>query len=342
MKRIIVCGCIICMIAVIVIMMIPQRNDVIKICTIQYIEHPNLEKMYLAFNKEINEWAETNNKKVAFELQVANQDVSLASQISNRFVQKNADMILALGTPAAQAAQRATSRIPIVFGAITDPVEIGLVKTMEHPGGNITGSSDKWPYEKQFEMIKELMPNVSNIGIVYNPSEANSENAMRDIRRITTQMGFRIYEVSIASTTEEYSAAQSLVRISDIFFAPADNTVLSALDAYLKVAKQYHIPLFVGDEGSVEKGGVATYCPDYYELGIETGKLGVRILNGESPAELPVVRPKSGKLVINKSSSEYFNIFYPDSIMRTFPIYTLWDNLYPLIHACIFAHTKLL
>lgn len=293
----------------------------LTICTIQYIEHPNLKKMYSAFQNEITKWAKDNNVIVEFELQVANQDVSLATQIANRYVQRGADLILALGTPAAQAAQRATTKIPIVFGAITDPVEIGLVKTLDHPGKNITGSSDKWPYEKQFEMIKELLPNVTNIGIVYNPSEANSENAMRDIRRIALQMGFKLNEVSITTSTEVYSAAQSLVRKADIFFAPADNTVLSALDAYLKVAKQHHIPLFVGDEGSVEKGGVATYGPDYYELGIETGRLGVRILNGESPSELAVVRPTSGVLAINKTSSKYFNIEYPDSLLMQAKIF---------------------
>lgn len=295
------------------------RKD-IRICVIQYIEHPNLEKMYHAFQEKINEWAKENNKSVEFELQIANQDVSLASQIANRYAQK-ADMILALGTPAAQAAQRATTKIPIVFGAITDPVEIGLVETLEHPGKNITGSSDKWPYEKQFEMIKSLLPNVENIGIVYNPSEANSENAMRDIRRIANQMGLRLNEVSVTNSSEVYSAAQSLVRKSDIFFAPADNTVLLALDAYLKVAKQYHIPLFVGDEGSVEKGGVATYGPDYYKLGLETGRLGVRILNGESPSKLAVVWPTTGTLVINRNSSKYFNIQYPDSLLKQAKIF---------------------
>ncbi len=292
----------------------------LTICVIQYIEHPNLEKMYHAFQEKINEWAKENNKNVEFELQIANQDVSLASQIANRYAQK-ADLILALGTPAAQAAQRATTKIPIVFGAITDPIEIGLVETLERPGKNITGSSDKWPYEKQFEMIKKLLPNVTNIGIVYNPSEANSENAMRDIRRIADQMGFCLNEVSVTSSSEVYSAAQSLIRKSDIFFAPADNTVLSALDTYLKVAKQYHIPLFVGDEGSVEKGGVATYGPDYYKLGLETGRLGVRILKGESPSKLAVVRPTTGTLVINRNSSKYFNIQYPDSLLKQAKIF---------------------
>lgn len=319
MKRFVFFFVVLLMLACIFIVGHKTRKD-IRICVIQYIEHPNLEKMYCAFQEKINEWAKENNRSVEFERQIANQDVSLASQIANRYAQK-ADIILALGTPAAQAAQRATTKVPIVFGAITDPIEIELVKTLEHPGMNITGSSDKWPYEKQFEMIKKLLPNVANIGIVYNPSEANSENAMRDIRRIADQMGLRLNEVSVTNASEVYSAAQSLVRKSDIFFAPADNTVLSALDAYLKVAKQYHIPLFVGDEGSVEKGGVATYGPDYYKLGLETGDLGVRILKGESPSQLAVVRPTTGTLVINRNSSRYFNIQYPDSLLKQAKIF---------------------
>lgn len=294
-----------------------KENRDVRICTIQYVDHPNLDNVYLGFQEEVNKWAEENGKKVAYELQNANGDISTADQIANLYANKKPDIILALGTPAAQAAQNSTSAIPIVFGAITDPVEAGLAESMEIPGSNLTGSCDKWPYEKQFEMIKMLMPNVSSIGVVFNPSESNSENSMREIRKIVKQMGLTLNEASVSKSTEVYSAAQSLIRKSDILYAPADNTVLSAIEAYLKVAKQYHKPLFVGDQGSVEKGGIATFGPDYYDLGVETGKLGVRILNGEKPAEMGVAVANTGVLVINKSSSEYFNVTYPDSLLKT-------------------------
>lgn len=289
----------------------------IKICTIQYVDHPNLDNVYLGFREEVDNWAKENGKKVVYELQNANGDGSVANQIANTYAINKPDIILALGTPAAQAAQNSTSTIPIVFGAITDPVEAGLAESMEKPGKNLTGSCDKWPYEKQFEMIKMLMPDISSIGVVFNPSESNSENSMREIRRIVKQMGLILNEASVSKSTEVYSAAQSLIRKSDILYAPADNTVLSAIEAYLKVAKQYKKPLFVGDQGSVEKGGIATFGPDYKELGVETGKLGVRILNGEKPSEISVAVASSAALVINKSSSDYFNITYPDSLLKT-------------------------
>lgn len=311
-----------CLLALVLFLIfIGNRNkgsQEIRICTIQYVDHPNLDNVYLGFNEVINTWAEENGKKVNFnELQNAHGDIPTANQIATTFANQKPDIILALGTPAAQAAQSATSTIPIVFGAITDPVEAGLAKSMEKPGMNLTGSCDKWPYEKQFEMIKMLLPNVESIGVVFNPSESNSENSMREIRRIVRQMGLILNEASVSTSTEVYSAAQSLVRKSDILYAPADNTVLSAIEAYLKVAKQYHKPLFVGDQGSVEKGGIATIGPDYKELGKETGKLGIRILNGENPANISVVVANTGALVINKSSSEFFNITYPDSLKKT-------------------------
>lgn len=306
-----------CLIAVAIVLLRNRDNgnhDVL-ICTVQYVEHPNLDNVYLGFQEEIDKWAEENGRSVKYERQNANGSVMVASQIVSVFVNKKPDIILALGTPAAQAAQRATSKIPIIFGAITDPVEAGLAETMEAPGKNLTGSCDKWPYEKQFEMIKLLFPDVSSVGVVFNPGESNSENSMREIRKIVNEMGLSLNEASVSNSMDVYSAALSLIRKSDILYAPADNTVLSALDAYLKVAKQYHIPLFVGDQGSVEKGGIATYGPDYYELGIETGKIGVRVLNGESPSGISVAVATSGTLVINKSSSEFFQITYPDSLL---------------------------
>lgn len=293
-----------------------SENHDIRICTIQYVDHPNLDNVYRGFKEEIEKWKTENNKVVKYELQNAHGDIPTAQQIANLFVNKKPDLILALGTPAAQSVQKSTSVIPIIFGAITDPVEAGLAMSMERPGMNLTGSCDKWPYEKQFEMIKQLLPNITSIGVVFNPSESNSENSMREIRRIVGEMNLTLYEASVSTANEVYSAAQSLIGKSDILYAPADNTVLSALDAYLKVAKQFRVPLFVGDQGSVEKGGIATFGPDYYDLGIETGKQGVKILNGMNPGEISVVVASTGELVINRASSDYFQIVYPDSLIK--------------------------
>ena len=138
---------------------------------------------------------------------------------------------------------------------------------------------------------------------------------MKIISEVSKTYGFILVEAPVSATAEIYSAANSLVGKCDLFFAPADNTVLSGLDAFLKVARVNHIPLFVGDEGSVEKGGIATYGIDYYELGKETGNIIVKILEGKRPAEIPVVLEVSSKLIVNKGAMEYFNIKIPSELL---------------------------
>jgi len=287
-----------------------EKKDIL-ITVNQYVYHPNLEKTYKGVQDVVNEWATENKKTVKYDFQVANGEVPLATQIAQQQVFKKPNVILALGTPSAQASKQATNKIPIIFGAVTDPVKAGLVNSLEVPGGNVTGSSDQWPYEEQFKFFRSVLPDAKRIGIVLNPGESNTEASMKIIRYVAEKYGFEIVEAPVASTSEIFSAAKSLVGRCDIFFAPADNTVLSGLGAFVQVARTNRIPLFVGDEGSVEKGGIATLGIDYYELGRETGKLVVEVLNGKDISKLPVVVGSSGKLVVNKEAMEFFNITIP-------------------------------
>lgn len=292
-----------------------KKNDFL-ITVNQYVHHPNLEKTYKGIEDVVNKWAQDNGKKVSFDLQIANGDVSTATQIANQQVLKNPDIMLALATPSAQACQRATNKIPIIFGAITDPVKAGLVTSLTKPGANITGSSDEWPYEKQFSFLRDILPGTKKIGILLNPGESNTEASMKIIREITKKYNFEIIEAPVSNTSEIYSAANSLVGRCDIFFAPADNTVLSGLDAFVKVARTNKIPIFVGDEGSVEKGGIATFGIDYYELGKETGKQIIQVLEGKKTGEIPVIIGSAGKLIINKEAMNYFKIDIPKELQN--------------------------
>jgi len=278
----------------------------------QYVHHPNLEKTYKGITEEVDAWAKENGKTVKYDFQVANGDVSLASQIAKQQALKNPNLMLALATPSAQACQNVTNKIPIVFGAVTDPVKAGLVESLEKPGGNITGSSDQWPYDKQFEFLREILPNAKTIGVILNPSESNTEASIKIIKEMVKKYNFDLVEAPVSSTSEIFPAANSLVGKCDVFFAPADNTVLSGLEAFVKVSRTNNIPLFVGDEGSVEKGGIATFGVDYYELGKETGKLIIKVLEGENISDIPVVINNSGKLIVNEEALKYFKIKIPE------------------------------
>lgn len=293
-----------------------QEKKDILITVNQYVYHPNLEKTYNGIQDVVNDWASSNGKTIKYDFQVANGDVSIATQIAQQQVLKNPNLILALATPSAQASQKATKTIPIIFGSVTDPVKAGLVKSIEEPGANITGSSDQWPYEEQFKFLRATLPNAKKIGIILNPGESNTEASMKIIRSIIGKYNFEIVEAPVASTTEIFSAANSLVGKCDIFFAPADNTVLSGLEAFVKVSRTNNIPLFVGDEGSVEKGGIAAFGIDYFELGKETGRLVIDVLEGKDVSKIPVQIGSSGKLIVNKEALEFFKINIPQEYMN--------------------------
>lgn len=289
-----------------------QEKEDFLITVNQYVYHPNLEKTYNGIQEVVNEWAKSNKKTVKYDHQVANGDVSVATQIAQQQILKKPNIILALATPSAQVSQKATNTIPIIFGSVTDPVKAGLVKSIENPGGNITGSSDQWPYDEQFKFLKAVLPNAKKIGVILNPGESNTEASIKMIKSIVGKYNFEIVEAPVASTSEIYSAANSLVGKCDIFFAPADNTVLSGLEAFVKVARMNNIPLFVGDEGSVEKGGIAAFGIDYFELGKETGQLIIDVFEGKDISKIPVCIGSSGKLVVNKEAMEFFKIKIPE------------------------------
>ena len=292
-----------------------KKNELL-ITVNQYVHHPNLEKTYNGIKKVVSNWAKEKGKNIKYDFQVANGDVSVASQIAKQQSLKNPTLMLALATPSAQACQNVTNKIPIVFGAVTDPVKAGLVESIEKPGGNITGSSDQWPYDKQFEFLREILPKAKTIGVILNPSESNTEASMKKIKEVIKKYNFKLVEAPVSSTSEIFSAANSLVGKCDVFFAPADNTVLSGLEAFVKVSRTNNIPLFVGDEGSVEKGGIATFGVDYYQLGKETGKLIVRVLEGENISDIPVVVNNSGKLIVNEEALKYFKIKLPEKYSK--------------------------
>lgn len=149
-----------------------------------------------------------------------------------------------------------------------------------------------------------------------NPGEANTVASMKLIEPALQKYGFQKVEASVANTAEVFAAAQSLVGRCDVFYAPADNTVLSGLVAFVKVAETSKTPLFAGDEGSVSKGAVATYGIDYYELGRATGEIAVKILEGTPPGQIPVATGAGARLVVNVEAAAKQGLEFPPDILK--------------------------
>ncbi len=283
----------------------------------QYMEHPLLDEANKGMMDELQKQGITENNNYFIEYRNAGGDQPTAVQINSQFVNQKVAMIVALGTPSAQSACKATQTIPVVFGVITDPVASGLAESESAPGGNKTGTSDRWPYEKQIGLINQICPNAKRIGIVLNPGESNTEASMKYIRPLLKTNGLEAIEVPVANSSEVMQAAKSLVGRCDVMLVPGDNTVIAAISSIVTVANENNIPLFAGDEDSVKKGALATYGNNYYEVGVATGKIIAKIFKEHVShiGSIPVAVATDADLIINLKAAQKQGIQVPEALI---------------------------
>ncbi|MGH7004774.1 MAG: ABC transporter substrate-binding protein, partial [Alphaproteobacteria bacterium] len=197
-----------------------------------------------------------------------------------------------------------TKSIPVIFGGITDPVGAKLVKTLNAPGANVTGTSDMSPMDRHMDMIKKLWPQAKRVGFIYNSGEANSVTLLRLAKEEAGKRGLTIVEAVAPQTSQVLTAARSLVGKADVVYLPTDNTVAAAVEAVVKVSREAKLPTFAADTSMVKKGAVAGLGFDYYDMGRVTGAMVVEILKGKKPQDMPVRFIEKLSLVINATSAK--------------------------------------
>jgi putative ABC transport system substrate-binding protein len=277
-----------------------------KVGVTQIVEHPSLDAAYDGFKKAL----EDKGLKVKFDVQIAQGDKNNNQSIANNFVGDGVDLIFANSTDSALGALNATKDIPIVFTSVTDPVGAGLVKSMEEPGGNITGTTDTHPdaIPNTVKFIDEQFDG-NRVGVIYNAGEQNSVAQIDLVKKAMKGTDLKLVEATVSTSSEVKQAAESLVGAADMIYIITDNTVVSALESVISVANENDLPLFVGELDSVKRGAFAAYGFDYYDIGYEAGVMAAQILKGEKkPSELPVQYPQKLKLLINKKAAKEQNI----------------------------------
>jgi putative ABC transport system substrate-binding protein len=292
-----------------------SKSDEVKLGIIQIVEHEALDASRNGFLDVLKEngYAEGENLKVDY--QNAQGDMPTAQTIAKKFVSEKSDLVLAIATPTAQAMAGATAEIPILITAVTDPVGAQLVNSMEKPETNVTGTTDMNPVKEQLQLMKELVPNVKNVGIIFNTSEQNSEVQVEIARQAAPELGLELKEAVATNSSEVMQAAQSLVGKVDAIYVPTDNTVVSAVESVIKVSEDNNIPIISGESSTVKKGALGTVGIDYYKLGRQTGEMALDIINGKNPAEMPVQKQKEMSVVINKNTADKFSLEIPQSIL---------------------------
>lgn len=290
-------------------------KDLPLVAISQIVAHPALDATYQGALDELAARGYENGKNIRIMYEIAQGDISIAGQIARKFAGENPALIIAIATPAAQTVATAARDIPIVFAAVTDPLEAKLVKNYDKPGKNITGVSDEVAFAQHLEMMQEIVPAAKRIGTVYNPGEANSVATLKKMQvYMADKPGLELVSAAATKTSEVLGAARSLVGKADVLYITLDNTVVSALEAVIQVGEQNKLPVFNADTDSVFRGSIAAVGFDYYDVGRLSGEYAARILNGEKPGDIPVGKPGRLRLVINPGAAKKMGVEIPPEV----------------------------
>ncbi|WP_337921569.1 ABC transporter substrate-binding protein [Vibrio cholerae] len=286
-----------------------------KVAVSQIVEHPALDATRQGLLDGLKAKGYEEGKNLEFDYKTAQGNPAIAVQIARQFVGENPDVLVGIATPTAQALVSATKTIPIVFTAVTDPVGAKLVKQLEQPGKNVTGLSDLSPVEQHVELIKEILPNVKSIGVVYNPGEANAVSLMELLKLSAAKHAIKLVEATALKSADVQSATQAIAEKSDVIYALIDNTVASAIEGMIVAANQAKTPVFGAATSYVERGAIASLGFDYYQIGVQTADYVAAILEGKEPGSLDVQVAKGSDLVINKTAAEQLGITIPEAVL---------------------------
>ncbi len=252
--------------------------------------------------------------KVSYDLQNANGDVNTANQIANQFKDEKVDVAVGIATPIAIALANTLKTTPVVFGTVTDPLGAGLVTTLDHGQGNVTGMSDELPSNEHIKLFKEIA-GIKTLGYIYTASEDNSVSALNLVEKGCQEAELKLVVQSISNSSEVKQAAEAIVDRVDGIYLSTDNTVFSALPSLVSVFNKAKKPIFSGDVTGAKDGGCFMASGfNYYKAGYATGQMVVEILNGKKPAEIPVrfmTKPEDSDLLFDLDAAKNCGITIP-------------------------------
>ncbi len=294
-------------------------DDTKSISIIVMNDTPQLLEVKEGVLKSLAKHGYVEGKNLKVDFKSAQGNFGTAQQIVRQFVGNRPDVIVPITTPTSQAAAAATKDIPIVFSTVTDPVAAKIVPSNKHPGGNASGVTDVVPIERQLAVVKQLVPGLKTLGLLYDPSLDNARSTVEQVKAAAPKLGFATVESGAMGLNNVPAAAQALVGKADAIFVPNDTTVYGAFEAVVKIGQDAKVPVFTAERRSVQRGAVATVGFDFVQMGEVTGDMVYKVLKGAKPGDLDVIAmediPESLGLYINKASAEKMGVKVPPELL---------------------------
>ena len=285
-----------------------DRTYVVGIC--QLAPHPALDAATQGFKDALTE---ALGDKVTFDEQNAAGESATCATIVNGFVSKPVDLILANATASLQAAASATADIPVLGTAVTEyGVALNIPNFDGTVGTNVSGTSDLAPLDQQAEMIHEWCPDAKTVGLLYCSAEPNSQYQVDTMQKALEALGYTCTQYPFSDTNDMASVTQSAADSSDVLYVPTDNTIANNTGIVDNICRG-KVPVFAGEEGICSGCGVATLSISYYDLGVTTGKMAVKILTGEADvAEMPIEYAPQTTKKYNAPACEALGLTIPE------------------------------
>lgn len=281
------------------------------------VEHPSLDQIRDGVKDELTASGFKLNEDLNVQYRSAQGSSATAAQIARQFVAAKPDVIVAIATPSAQATVAATKQIPVVFAGITDPVAAKLIKNWHPSHTNVTGVSDYQEIGPQIEFMKKVVPNVKSVGYIYSPSEINSTIVLKNLQNELNLQNISLVAVPAQRTADISTAANTLKGKVDLIYTTTDNNVVSAYESLVKFANENKIPLLASFPDAIERGAVAAYGMSYYDVGRQSGKLVVRVLNGEEPGNIKPEIGQALRLVVNTDAAKKQGIVLSPEVIKS-------------------------
>ncbi len=261
-----------------------KKKTDITVGILQVGDHDALNKSRQGFIDTLNKWAKSKNKTIKFDAKNALGDGANESTYARTLVASKPDLLLGIATSSANKLANNTTKIPVLFTAVTDPVSAGFSTR-----SNVTGTSDMNPVEAQISLIKTIIPDCKKIGFFYNINEVNSQTQVNMAKRVCDSLGISYpkddYVVDVASNISTVAASINGV---DAVYIPTDNLLAANMsNVKIKLINEKKLPVIVGEAGMCDVGGLATVSIDYYQLGVQTAEMAIKILEGKKPADIP-------------------------------------------------------
>jgi putative ABC transport system substrate-binding protein len=282
----------------------------------QITDAPTLNEARKGFIQALMDNGLRDGVNVRLVLRNAMGDVTEARRIAQEFVDQRADMIIALSTQCLQAAMMAAPRVPVIFTSVANPHLLGVGRSAENHGRNITGVASTAPIQQTLTLIREVLPGAGRIGTIWTPAELNSEYYLQRLREEAGELGFEVVAVPVANVNEVLLSGQILLNKKvDLFFPISDNTINASFESLGRLARENAVPLFGGFPLFTRLGACAAMGWDFFEMGYKTGEIATRVKNGEDPGRIPIQSMSRVRLHLNLAAAKLQGVEFPPQVI---------------------------